>query len=138
MNQSLNLAKHNLTILSNNKNYISDFLKKKYNKSINIVEIEDNFSKSIPDFTRFKAAHAKIDCFKYLASINSTKPVFLIDTDVLLVKDFPSWFNNDFLRSDYIYGYDITRHLASGYGKHVIDEDLKIFLKPFPIWYGEN
>tara|TARA_B100001057_G_C22847513_1_gene949648 strand:- start:81 stop:992 length:912 start_codon:yes stop_codon:yes gene_type:complete len=135
--KSLNLAGHNLIILSNKKNYINNYIRRNFNFSIKVINIEDQFSKQIPDFTKFKAAHAKIDCFKYFSELDTLKPIFLIDSDVLLLKDFPSWFNTHNLKSEFIYGYDITRHLVSGYGKHVVESDLKIFLKePIVEWFG--
>lgn len=135
--KSLRLGGNNLTILSNKKQYIVKYLKRNYKFKIIVEEIHDTFAKTVPDFTKFKAAHAKIDCFKYFANLDSLKPVFLIDSDVLLLRNFPSWFNTELLSTDHIYGYDITRQLVTGYGKKVVDADLKLFLKqPLTEWYG--
>ena len=135
---SLNIQNHRLIILTNNRKFIIDHLKKKVkNINIDVIQIKDDFANIVPDFTRFKAAHAKIDCFNYLSNLNSQKPVFLIDSDILLLKEFPKWFCDDLLNPEFIYGYDITRQLISGYGKNVIDSDLGIFLKnPLVKWFG--
>ncbi len=138
LSKSLNLGGHSLNILTNNKKFIIDHIKQKIEDlKINVIQITDEFAEAVPDFTKFKAAHAKIDCFGYLANINSIRPIFLIDSDILLLKNFPQWFSEDYLVPESVYGYDITRQLVSGYGKKVIDSDLGIFVKsPSTRWFG--
>ena len=82
-------------------------------KNLEIIEIENCFLSKIPKSTKFYQAHSKLDCFKYFSTLDFNEPLFLIDCDVIQIGDFPKWFCNEMINSEFIYLYSITRQLVS-------------------------
>ena len=137
LNQSLNLGGHSLQILTNKRDRIIKYIDHKYSSKMRVNQIEDNFSLKIKKNVRFKFAHAKLDCYKYFSQLKSENIIFLLDSDILLINNLPKWFYDIQSYKDNIYCYSITRHLVSGYGKEIVDNDLNYFLKdPITQWFG--
>lgn len=122
----------NFTLITNNKNYIKNLLKK-IDFRIDIVEIK--FKTLVHKSIHFYSCHFRVDIFRYFSKLKNSYSI-LIDLDSVIINNI----SKKNILKFYNYGLvnNITDNIIPAYGKEKVLKNIKILeprVKKIE-WYG--
>ena len=120
LDKQLNNYGYDLTLITNNKRYLSKLLKKLGHK-INLVSIE--FKTYVPKNTHFYSCHFRVDVFKYFSTLKNNYSV-LLDLDILIL-DNPNKISF-YAKNQISLVNDISKTILPAYGKKNVLKNLNI------------
>lgn len=133
--ESLQAQQQEFILFTNNRSILLELLGDK-NKSIQIRIQEISFITSVPEDTKFHAAHMRIDLMKSLGSANYDY-IICLDLDTVAINSFST--SLQFMIDRGIPGcYDLTDQLVFEYGRGRIMHDMRMILGHGSEgrWYG--